>query len=317
MNEHANPAAPAQKTFREKAYDVYLKFYCFMRYKVLFPPVTNGKTLRRMEQNREAYRGIEGFDAMCDFLRAHRRERPCTAWAYPWARQIMDEAHVPVYTDDAGQKYVLCGEKRMYFPASMSEQEIAEYYASVQLVEQDARSPHCYLDGDFDVPQGAVVADLGVAEGNFALTVVDRVKKLYLFEPTPAWVACLHRTFAPWPDKVVFVPKFIGAKTEGDFVTYDDYFGAMPESERPDFIKADIEGAEMDFLRGAQKCLTAQPHARVAIALYHRPEDPVQIPAQLREYGFTGTPVPGYRLMYMWKQHPYFQSAMLRAQKGC
>lgn len=57
--------------------------------------------------------------------------------------------------------------------------------------------------------------------------------------------------------------------------------GTLP---RVDFIKLDIEGAELAALRGARDTLL-RDRPRLAIALYHRPEDWTEIPAFLRELG--------------------------------
>lgn len=57
--------------------------------------------------------------------------------------------------------------------------------------------------------------------------------------------------------------------------------GALP---RVDFIKLDIEGAELAALQGARATLV-RDRPRLAIALYHRPEDWTALPGFLRELG--------------------------------
>lgn len=39
-----------------------------------------------------------------------------------------------------------------------------------------------YLDEDFQVEEGDVVLDVGVAEGNFSMEIIERASKIYLFE---------------------------------------------------------------------------------------------------------------------------------------
>ncbi|GHT10048.1 hypothetical protein AGMMS4956_00750 [Bacteroidia bacterium] len=123
--------------------------------------------------------------------------------------------NITVYADsDKGMYYVLQDGKRLYFKQSM-DKETARAYAGGILCEQDENSPHRYETADFHVEHGDVVADAGAAEGNFGLAVVERVKKLFLFEPEADWIAPLEATFAPWKDKVFIVNRCISSSYGG------------------------------------------------------------------------------------------------------
>ena len=52
---------------------------------------------------------------------------------------------------------------------------------------------------------------------------------------------------------------------------------------RPDFVKMDIEGGEMAALKGMSRTLEAC-HPRLAIAVYHKPEDLWNIPHWVAGY---------------------------------
>lgn len=52
--------------------------------------------------------------------------------------------------------------------------------------------------------------------------------------------------------------------------------------DRPTFIKMDIEGAEMEALKGSQKIIQAY-RPKLAICIYHRPEDLFEIPLFIKE----------------------------------
>lgn len=66
-------------------------------------------------------------------------------------------------------------------------------------------------------------------------------------------------------------------------VAIDDLV-AGGELPRVDFLKLDVEGAELAALEGARQTLL-RDRPRLAIALYHRPDDWTTIPRHLRELG--------------------------------
>lgn len=60
-------------------------------------------------------------------------------------------------------------------------------------------------------------------------------------------------------------------------------------SERVTFIKMDVEKAELESLKGAKKTIQKY-HPKLAICVYHRPEDIIRIPLYIKEI------VPDYKL---------------------
>ena len=52
--------------------------------------------------------------------------------------------------------------------------------------------------------------------------------------------------------------------------------------ERVDFIKADIEGEELNMLKGARKTIE-KFKPKLAICVYHRPQDLWEIPFYIRD----------------------------------
>ncbi len=84
---------------------------------------------------------------------------------------------------------------------------------------------------------------------------------------------------------------------EGEFAIHVDALDHLID-DQVDFIKMDIEGAEMRALAGAQK-LICRYHPMLAIAVYHKSEDLVTIPQYIKTFD---TPDVIYRL-YLRKHH--------------
>jgi len=210
--------------------------------------------------------------------------------------------------------YTLLDGKRLYFPRSMSDYGIKRSYYGLQEIEQHPQSPHRYLTEMFDVDIDDIVVDCGVAEGNFGLNVVDRVKKLYLFEPDEKWIGPLHATFAPWGDKVVIIQKYLSDITDTKSITLDDYF---EDKEYPTFLKLDVEGYEERLLRGAEKILSSHSIKKVAACTYHYHDDERKLGDLLRSYGFITTHSQGYMIVGLDDiRPPYLRRGVIRATKN-
>lgn len=74
---------------------------------------------------------------------------------------------------------------------------------------------------------------------------------------------------------------------EGESVIEADCLDNVLRDVGVTFIKMDIEGAEIQAIQGAKK-LIQKNHPKLAISIYHRPEDIYEIPNLLLEYN------PGY-----------------------
>jgi hypothetical protein len=217
---------------------------------------------------------------------------------------------VIVYSDNnCNMKYVLQDSKRMYFKKSWSEKMIQKYYNSLSM-EQDIDSPHRYEYDDFHVDEGDIVVDVGVAEGNFSLSIVDKVEKLYLFETDKEWIEVLKKTFGPWQEKVVFINKYVSDRTDNDCISLDDYFN----EQKIDFLKVDIEGAETQLLEGIKKTLLAQKLLKIVICTYHKNDDADDIDKILTNAGFYIRYSKGYMIFPENNVYipPYLRRGLIR-----
>lgn len=62
-----------------------------------------------------------------------------------------------------------------------------------------------------------------------------------------------------------------------------DTVDSLLQDKKVTYIKMDIEGAELEAIKGARKVIQEQA-PRLAVSIYHKPEDIVQIPALLHVY---------------------------------
>lgn len=232
---------------------------------------------------------------------------------YPYAFTLKySPADIEVFWDnDAEMFYVLFGEKRMYYHKGFTSiDEVQMHYMSIS-AEQDTESPHKYFNDKFSVGSKDVVADLGAAEGNFALSIVEKVKELYLVESDPAWVEALFKTFEPWKDKVHIIQKSAGTRNDADTLTLGELFNGTGIN----VLKMDIEGAEVDVLRCGLDVLL-QRELKLIITTYHRKNDASDINKMLESNGYRTNFSDNY-MLYIWDNltPPYFRKGLIIASK--
>jgi FkbM family methyltransferase len=160
------------------------------------------------------------------------------------------------------------------------------------------------VDGDFNVTvkKEDVVIDAGAWIGDFSAYAVSKGAIAYAFEPVEETFQLLRKTEklncvnfgGIYPVKKGLgdresemmiaisknntgesstVLKMSGTVSEKITITTIDKFVEENKLAKVDFIKADIEGAERDMLRGAFHVLkTFAP--KLAICTYHLPDDP-------------------------------------------
>ncbi|MBL7858299.1 MAG: FkbM family methyltransferase [Cyclobacteriaceae bacterium] len=223
---------------------------------------------------------------------------------------------IPLFYDTARKLlYTPWEGGNLYYKNGTQKEKAQRYFNSLRL-EQDILSPHRYLTEDFNVLENDVIVDVGAAEGNFSLSVIEKAKHIYLFEPEKDWVKALEATFAPWKHKVTIIQKFISDKTSDNSITLDDYFN---KNQLINFIKADVEGAEGSLLRGATNLIQRHKNLKIAVTTYHSQEDALLLESIVKEAGFTASFSDGYMLFYYGKENvvkePYLRKAVLRAVK--
>ena len=148
-----------------------------------------------------------------------------------------------------------------------------------------------------------VFVDVGSYDGEsacfFADWARDEYRQIYCFEPDPANQQKVCERMKDHPN-VTIVPKgawdeatelhfvadgrkqsHVGA--EGDITVPVDTIDHVLDGARPTFIKMDVEGSELRALKGAEQSIR-EYRPKLAISIYHRPEDIFTIPDLLLSY---------------------------------
>ncbi|GBR76415.1 methyltransferase FkbM family protein [Candidatus Termititenax persephonae] len=180
-------------------------------------------------------------------------------------------------------------------------------YAKENVLKLDQylnESPYEYQDENFAVivASGDIVIDAGAWIGDFSAYACAKGAKVYAFEPVQENFCWLEKTAGLNKDtagKIYPVKKGLGSVDAQMEISLDeknsgahslilkdqatlkemievitlDKFVEENNIQQIDFIKADIEGAERELLRGAANVLKKFA-PKLAICTYHLPDDP-------------------------------------------
>lgn len=219
---------------------------------------------------------------------------------------------IKVYRDpQIKMPYVFQDGHRLYFKSYWTKKWIRNAFMYLTQ-EQDPESPHCYLSEKLTLGENDVIADLGPAEGNFSLSFIEKVKKIYLIEPDNEWVQTLEATFAPWKDKVEIIEKFVSDVNDEKNIRLDTL---LSEKKDITFLKVDIEGYEGKMLEGAEGFLSGTRPMKISLCTYHKPGDEADFTKILSEHGFSVTPSRGYMIPFNDKKlgKPWIRRGLIRA----
>lgn len=260
----------------------------------------------------------EKFAKELNFINTIAKQKPSESekklysiYPYPFTLRY-NHTETEVFRDEkADMFYVFFEGKKMYYHNGFTTKEDVQMHFMSISAEQDAESPHRYFNGFFSVTKDDVVADLGAAEGNFALTIVNDVKELYLLEADPAWADALNKTFEPWKEKVHIIQKYVGGCNDNKTITLDELF----KEKYISVIKMDIEGAEVDVLKNAQQFISERS-LKMIITTYHRKNDATEIKELLESAGYH-TMFSNNYMLYIWDNltPPYFRNGLITASK--
>lgn len=172
------------------------------------------------------------------------KKHELTYFNYEWFSE--KNMNFKIMQDERGRYFYLYNNHRMYFKKSWGKERIASYLKNL-IPEQDPRSPHLYFAENEMKDHYKCVVDAGVAEGMFALTIIDRADQIYLVECDGEWIEALEQTFSPFKDKVCIIPKRLGMDNTDTSCSLDHL---LRDTDSLDLLKLDIEGAELSALEG-------------------------------------------------------------------
>jgi FkbM family methyltransferase len=181
----------------------------------------------------------------------------------------------------------------------------SRYTLPFNLAEQERK---IYGRGDNFVRRGDVVLDCGANIGVFVRESLDAgAKTVVAIEPAPENIECLRRNFKEEIalGRVIVYPKGVWDKDDWLTLHVDDHNSAADsfvinpkdshetgekfplttidklvaelDLPRVDFIKMDIEGAEVKALNGGRETI-AKYHPRMGLSVYHVADHPVEVP---------------------------------------
>lgn len=236
---------------------------------------------------------------------------PVRIFPYPFHDNYSSDKIDVFYAPETGMRYVLQDGKRLYFKKRWSGKRIKRAFSDL-LREQDINSPHRYLTDKFTIVNDDVVADIGAAEGNFSLSVIEKIKKLYLFEYDQEWIQALRATFAPWAEKVEIINKYVSDYNDDSHIRLDTFFDMKNDIT---FLKIDVDGAEAIVLNSCVEVFKAHNSFKVALCTYHKNNDEKDFTLLLKNHGFSISPSKGYMIHYYDKKMKaaYLRRGLIRA----
>jgi len=220
--------------------------------------------------------------------------------------------NVEVFRDEeANMFYVYLEGKKLYYHKGFINIEDVQKHFSYISAEQDPESPHQYFNEHFLLNDSDIVADVGGAEGNFSLLIVDKVKEIVILEADSAWIEALNKTFEPWSYKVKIINKYAGNRNDTNTVTLDELF----KETNLTVLKMDIEGAELGVLKKSRKIINDR-NLKIVITTYHRKNDASEIQKFLEKLDYKTTFSKNY-MLFVWDtlSPPYFRKGLIMASR--
>lgn len=163
------------------------------------------------------------------------------------------------------------------FPVEGVQQVTAETF--------DKNDWHYYRKKYTEIQPGEILLDVGTAEGLFPLAVIDLCQKVMMIEPNGFFIHSLTKTFKSFGKKAEIFHTAVGNRNgeisldgnslSGHISEYPTEGSKIPIrriddliQEKITYLKADIEGYELEMLKGAVETIRKYKPT-IAITSYH------------------------------------------------
>lgn len=225
------------------------------------------------------------------------------------------EYEIPVGVDeDNAHPYAVVNGYRVYWPRETSPAS-ARTAARQGLIEQHPESPHRYQHAPHEHLHGDWAVLVGASDCLFAMQLIEHFDKLFLFEANPIWKSAMEQTLAPWGGRFEVVTRYVGNTDDGTSVKLDTFFKG--NYHRISFIQADVEGAEIRLLLGANSLICQSASLKASICCYHTPWQEREVKDFFDARGYETRFSPGYLdpMTARPLQYPYLRRGVVYASK--
>lgn len=183
-------------------------------------------------------------------------------------------------------------DKKIFWPAKFSISRLNQVVAE----SFDTNDWHYYQKEHTEINAGEIILDIGTAEGLLPISVIDRCEHIYMIEPSKLFCDCLHKTFSEFKEKTTIFNVAVG-NIDGIINFDENSLEGMISNENTassqeirinkidtllnnnqsiTYLKADIEGFELEMLKGAEQTIKANK-PKIAITTYHTQNNPKEI----------------------------------------
>ncbi|WP_459684227.1 class I SAM-dependent methyltransferase [Viscerimonas tarda] len=260
--------------------------------------------------------GNDKYRKEIDFL---QEEGKISVFSYKKLKHL--GAMVSGYDAEKNLPYVMHKHRRLYFPITWTEAKVRKSYKD--FIENEnilgggylEKSPHQYQTETFRIKAGDILLDVGCAEALFALDVIDKIRKVFLFESNPLWFAALKATFEGEiaSGKVVLIEKYVGDEDTDTATTLDSVL--KKEVYESLFIKMDIEGAEPAVVKSCENLMKTGKDIRFSCCTYHKHNDAALLKSIFEANNYQTEFSEGYMLFTRdgLMRYPFFRRGIIRA----